>query len=1122
LQAAAFEIRLSLRTVPAHFSQKPLIRRPALILAVCALTVSAVPPNDPSHGEGVPATGPTPEAAAAMKGFKFDQNLSVSIFASEPLLANPVAFSPDEKGRWYIAESYRQERGVEDNRGHMNWLNDDLAARTTDDRLAMMRKFYPDPKKFADQFAKAEERITLVEDANGDGVADKTTIFADGFRDPLDGTGAGILARGDNVWWTCIPNLWRFRAGADGKAAERGKLLTGFGVKFAFRGHDMHGVRLGPDGWLYFSIGDRALNVKTPDGRHVVETETGAVLRCRPDGTGLEIFATGLRNPQELAFNVYGDLFTGDNNSDGGDQARLLQIVEGADYGWRMGYQYLPDRGPWNREKLWEDKTAQQARYLVPPIANIANGPAGLTYNPGTGLSPKFANHFFLSDFRGGPAASVVHDILLEPRGAGYRVKDRDEFVKGILTTDVEFGPDGALYVLDWVEGWQGAGKGRIYKFVSKDADREVQRATQEIIASDFTKKSIDDLVGLLAHADQRVRQAGQFELVERGQEAVVPFVKTAQSSVNQLARLHAIWGLGQLAKFNAATVGPLMGLLADRDAEVRAQAAKVLGFRRVPAAGGPLTPLLADANPRVRFQAAIALGKIGDKAAVDPLFKLLANNGDKDPIVRHGAVHALASVATADQLVAKSDDQNNAVRVGAVLALRRQKSARISEFLWDGEEAVALEAARAIHDTPIPGAMPALAALASSGASTSPRIQERAVNANYRLGQLAHAQALVKYALDSAVPEASRREALAALANWANPSPKDRVLGQWRPLPQRPAKDAATALQAEIVKLLTGQPPGVQESTALAARALGVKAASPQLITLAVDGKAPTQVRLAAVQALTSFKDPKLSQVASAALAAKDSKLRAEGLKALATSDPAAAVKAISEVIARGSVREKQGGLVALAQMNNAESKAQIGVLLDQFIAGKCAPEIQLDVVEAARAAGFGDKVKQFEAGLPKGDRLAPYRLALVGGDTERGRRIFREKAEVQCLRCHKCEIGDSVVGPDLSKIGAQRDRASLLESIAFPNAHISDGYQLLTLTTNDNQMVAGRLVKEADGKLTIETIDEKGKPTTVHVAAEKVKERLGAPSPMPETTRDQLSKRELRDLVEYLATRK
>src|SRR4030095_14179395 len=214
-----------------------------------ATAIRAAAPGVTTHGDGAAQVQPAPDAVKAMKAFKFDQGLTVSLFASEPLLANGVAFAPDENGRWYIAESYRQERGVEDNRGHMNWLNDDVAAKTVEDRLAMMRKFYPDAAKFTEKFEQFEERITRLEDTNGDGVADKSTIFADGFRAPLDGTGAGVIARGNEVWWTCIPNLWHFQdSNGDGKADVRDKQLTGFGVKFAFRGHDMHGLRFGPDG----------------------------------------------------------------------------------------------------------------------------------------------------------------------------------------------------------------------------------------------------------------------------------------------------------------------------------------------------------------------------------------------------------------------------------------------------------------------------------------------------------------------------------------------------------------------------------------------------------------------------------------------------------------------------------------------------------------------------------------------------------------------------------------------------------------------------------------------------------------------------------------------------------
>jgi quinoprotein glucose dehydrogenase len=167
-------------------------------------------------------------------------------------------------------------------------------------------------------------------------------------------------------------------------------------------------------------------------------------------------------------------------------------------------------------------------------------------------------------------------------------------------------------------------------------------------------------------------------------------------------------------------------------------------------------------------------------------------------------------------------------------------------------------------------------------------------------------------------------------------------------------------------------------------------------------------------------------------------------------------------------------------------------------------------------------DRAQQFKAALPQDDPLANYKLSLAGGDADRGRKIFREKVEVQCLRCHKCEIGDSLVGPDLTKIASEKDRLYLLESIIFPNAHIAQGFQIVTLTMKDNQMIAGRLLNEGAGQLTIETMDEQGKPKAATVAADQIKERLSAPSPMPENIRDQLSRWELRDLVEYLATRK
>jgi quinoprotein glucose dehydrogenase len=369
--------------------------------SVAVLSLPAAPPAALRAGSAdqpySPAVAPASnEAALALKRIRVPQGLRADLFAAEPLLANPVCFCVDEHNRFYVAETFRLHDGVTDDRGHMDWLDDDLAARTVADRVALYRKHLKD--KFA-TYAAEHDRVRLVEDTDGDGKADRSTVFADGFHSAESGIGAGLLARRGSVWYTCIPDLWLLRdTKGTGHADVRQSLQTGYGVHVSFIGHDLHGLRLGPDGKLYFSIGDRGFNVTTAD-RSVAYPDTGAVLRCNPDGSELEVVATGLRNPQELAFDQYGNLFTGDNNADHGDAARWVYVVDGGDSGWRMGYQYMRspvDLGPWNAEKVWDTQDHNQAASIVPPIAHVGSGPAGLTYYPGVGLPERYNGHFLL------------------------------------------------------------------------------------------------------------------------------------------------------------------------------------------------------------------------------------------------------------------------------------------------------------------------------------------------------------------------------------------------------------------------------------------------------------------------------------------------------------------------------------------------------------------------------------------------------------------------------------------------------------------------------------------------------------------------------------------------------
>jgi quinoprotein glucose dehydrogenase len=1108
-------------------SMKPIFLFVACLLVALNLARAVEPAG---HGSSASAAGVAPasnEGDLAMKSFQFDEGLKIELWAAEPMLANGVAFSQDEKGRWYVAETFRQERGVEDNRKYKQWQDEDIASKSTADRLAMMHKHFPDEAKFREQFATYEDRIRRLEDSTGSGRADKSIVFADGFTDPLDGTGAGILARGSDVWWTCIPNLWHFAdRNDDGVAEVKEKLLSGFGIKFALRGHDLHGLRFGPDGKLYFSIGDRALHVTTKEGTEIPQTESGSIMRCNPDGTGFEIFATGVRNPQELVFDEHGNLWTGDNNSDAGDKARFTYLVEGGDCGWRMAFQYLPDRGPWMRERPWDEKIAPTVRYIVPCVANISNGPSGLTYNPGTGLSAKYQRKFYLSDFRGGANASVVHEISVQPKGAFFTATDRD-WVKGVLTSDVEFGNDGSLYVLDWVASWGGVGKGRIYKFSDPSADRELQKQTEKLIGEGMSKRPETELATLLGHADMRVRQAAQFELATRGAASAKVFATVAAEvkAKNPLARLHAIWGLGQLGEKSPATLSSLPALLADANPEVRAQTAKVLGDRKVATAGEKLTALLKDSEARVRFFAAASLGKIKYAAAFSPLCVMLDANNDTDPILRHGGIMGLAGTGTPEQIAKLSTHNSVAVRGAATVALRRLQSPLVAEFLKDTDPSVVLDGARAIHDVPIEAAMPALAALATTRGISDLNVLNRAVNANYRLGKADNARVLATLAADSAAPEGARKDAIDALASWANPDPKDRLLNQWRPLPPRGGEDAAVAMGASIGGLLKDSTGAIQEIVAKLAGQLTIASAGEPLFLLASNDRATPNARVEAIRSLAILKDPHLPEIAKIATADKDARVRNEGLQALADTNPGAAVKIIGQMVNTGTTLERQGAMAALSRITGPEAQEVIGDLVDRLTAGQIAAEIQVDALEAARRSdspAIKAKLVKYEASFPAGDELAKYRVALVGGDEERGRRIFREKAETQCLRCHRSETGDSVVGPELTHIGKSKDRQYLLESIVLPNKHIAQGFETVVLTLTDGNIVVGRLVSQDARALKVETLDASGRPKTDTFELAKIQQRDSAPSPMPPGMGEILTRSELRDLVEYLANRK
>ena len=264
---------------------------------------------------------------AEVKPFKWSGDLNVP---------DPTSVTFDESGNAYVASTTRRKAGDLDIREHRLWIPDDVGLTSPADKLAFyQRELAPGKMKSGRGSLKDhnkdgsvdwkdltfhQERIYKLTDTDRDGVADKITIFAEGFNSPVSGIAAGVLYFDGWVYLTAIPDVWRLKdTDGDGVADLKEVIATGFGGHIAYAGHDMHGLRLGPDGRIYWTVGDKGANVISKEGRRFAYPHEGCVLRCEPDGSGFEVFAHGIRNTQEIAFDTFGNVIGVDND---GDQPR--------------------------------------------------------------------------------------------------------------------------------------------------------------------------------------------------------------------------------------------------------------------------------------------------------------------------------------------------------------------------------------------------------------------------------------------------------------------------------------------------------------------------------------------------------------------------------------------------------------------------------------------------------------------------------------------------------------------------------------------------------------------------------------------------------------------------------
>jgi quinoprotein glucose dehydrogenase len=1067
--------------------------------------------------------------------------LELSLWAPDGMIADPIGISFDERGRLYVTQTSRTDNDEIDIRGHQDWMVSSITFKDIEDKRAFYQRvlapensakntWLEDRNKDGSRDWKDltvnKERLWRVEDTNGDGIADKSQLVLEDFNDLVSDVIHDVLAYKNDVYVTVSPDLWRLKdTNGDGVFDAKESLSHGSGVHIGFGGHGHSGPTVGPDGRLYWKQGDLGVNITTREGRKLSNPNSGVILRANLDGTEEEIFASGLRNPQEFDFDEYGNLIAPDNDGDHqGETERVMYVVDGMDSGWRINWQFGkyvdPDNNTykvWMEESMFKPRFAGQAAWFTPPIAAWHSGPSGFAYNPGTALGDAWKGYFFNSVFTGAPARASIQGFKLVPQGAGFRLTNDTAVVQNLLVTGVTFGPDGALYLADWITGWEPKKRGRVWKLdVAASAANPLRAETKTLIAADFKTKSVADLSALLRHADMRVRTKAQFELVDRGSSAEL--LASARQTEHQLARIHGMWGLAQLARNGGRQAPSLVPLLKDSDAEIRAQAAKLLGDLRYGAAASTLIPMLSDASPRVRFFAAEALGRVAHRPAFQPILAMLAANNDEDVYLRHAGALALARIGPADAIAGLSTNPSRSVRIAAVVALRRLKDAGVARFLADQDEYIVTEAARAINDDGgIPGALPQLAAALENKFSGEPFVR-RAINANLRVGTAEAAQRVARYAGGTAGNDEMRAEAISALGVWPKPSILDRVDGTHIGPMERDSAIARAALTTLVQPIFASGSAPLQVALAEAVGRLRVMEAGPTLLAK-VQSAPSTDIRIAALRALAAMRHELVAQAVRGALQDKDAPVRMAALTAIPPLNlpEGTTIELLSSVVGKGSIAEQQSALQAMGQVSGATGREAMTRLVQQLEEGKLAPEIQLDVAEAVRASKDPALVARLDklATRPGAKPVDAYADALRGGDARRGARVAFQAPAAQCTRCHSFGGPGNNVGPNLSGVASRLQREPLLEALVDPSARIAPGFGPVQLTLKSGKKLFGTLKDETATHVVVDASGDQ------RVAKSDIAARVNGPSAMPPMG-TLLTRREIRDVVEYLSTLK
>jgi len=942
-------------------------------------------------------------------------------------------------------------------------------------------------------------KIIRLVDTNGDGEADKHTVYAN-----IDNP-RGLIAVGTKLYvlHTVIPASIGKLTGMhlsvledknwDGIAdGEPKKLISDISPPKhnQDRGadHTTNGIRMGIDGWIYIAVGDFGIHgAKGTDGTELTMLG-GGVLRVRPDGTEMEVYTHGLRNIYDIAIDPFMNIYTRGNTNDGGGwNVRFIHHIQSGEYGYPMLFKNFTDE-------------------IIPALVDLGGGSGtGAMFLQEPGWPEKYNNIAIMCDW--GRSQLIIH--RLTPDGPSFTQKP-ENFIRLHQITDVDTDASGRLYAGAWAgAGYRGSpDKGWVERIVPKGWVYKPFKST--------AKSTDQELVNLLLSESSTARLAASQELLNRPKAMNAVASVAANKSAALHSRVAAIFTYKQMAGIKAAK--GLAKLSADQ--AIAEWVLRAMADRKTQLEGvnkEMLIPGLSDKNPRVRVAAAVALGRLGDKSAANSLLSVANPPGEEKPIQAPSAPPAFQTKAfkglktyPVDVDVSgfkqiyltvtdggDGDGEDHGAWFDPVFENGAGKQVKLSKLKWKsaksgwGKIGFGISATGAPLKTGKGKLQPdGLGTHANSVIIYNVPAGAKKFKARVGLANTSKGRGKIQFIVSKSKPSISGSS---SSKEGPHAKPNSPII-----LPHVAVKALVDMDAVESCVEAVGGPNsrGALWALRLMHNEKAVKGLIAKYGSAAAEKFRPgilsSLIRLYQIEA--PYDGSWWWSTRPDTRGPYYRPIRWEGSKKIATF--------IKSVWDKGEYRQ-------VIATNNEKTRSGIEGIDIAKIAD--APQEQekptIDLSAIARTKGQVGKMSIEDIILA---------LADVKGDPKRGEVLFTQQG---CIACHTTSPDETPKGPYMGQVGAVLSRDQIAESILKPNASISQGFATVSVLTKDNKSMVGFITSESAEK--IEMRDIAGQAHNFQVSNIKTRTELKI-SMMPEGLANSLSISDFASLVSFLANKK